>query len=155
MQLLARDPVSLQEYVRVAQQENRIQIIFEKIGQEQTIIGTDLLVATGRKPNIQHLNLEAAGVRYTTKGIEVDAKLRTSNKHIYAIGDVVGSYQFTHVANYHAGIVIRNILFRLPTKVNYKFLPWVTFTDPELAHVGMGSFDLIFRLDVTVYDCPL
>ena len=71
------------------------------------------------------------------KGIKVDARLRTSNRRVYAIGDVAGGLQFTHVAGYHAGIVIRNALFRLPAKVDYRAVPWVTYTDPELAHVGM------------------
>ncbi len=83
------------------------------------------------------LNLEAAGVRFSPKGIEVDARLRTSNSKIYAMGDVAGGPQFTHVAGYHAGIVIRNALFRLPAKVDYTALPWVTYTEPELANVGL------------------
>ena len=73
------------------------------------------------------------------KGIEVDRRLRSTNKRIFAIGDVAGPYQFTHVAGYHAGIVIRNALFRLPAKVNYDAVPWVTFTDPELANVGLNE----------------
>jgi len=83
------------------------------------------------------LDLESAGIEYSKKGITVDARLRTSNKRVFAMGDVIGGYQFTHVAGYHAGIVIRNALFRLPAKVDYRALPWVTFTDPELAHVGL------------------
>jgi pyruvate/2-oxoglutarate dehydrogenase complex dihydrolipoamide dehydrogenase (E3) component len=101
------------------------------------ISGSHLLVAAGRWANVGELNLEAAGVTYSAKGIDVDARLRTTNKHIFAIGDVAGSYQFTHIAGYHAGIVIRNALFRLPAKVDYKALPWVTYSDPELAQVGM------------------
>jgi pyruvate/2-oxoglutarate dehydrogenase complex dihydrolipoamide dehydrogenase (E3) component len=101
------------------------------------ISGSHLLFAAGRRANVGELNLEAAGVTYSAKGIDVDARLRTTNKHIFAIGDVAGSYQFTHIAGYHAGIVIRNALFRLPAKVDYKALPWVTYSDPELAQVGM------------------
>jgi pyruvate/2-oxoglutarate dehydrogenase complex dihydrolipoamide dehydrogenase (E3) component len=123
--------------IRVDQQENEIAVVIEKNGQTQTIIGSHLLVATGRRANVDSLSLEASGVNYTDKGINVDARLRTSNKRIYAIGDVAGSYQFTHVANYHASIVLRNILFRLPTKVDYRAIPWVTYTEPELAHVGL------------------
>ena len=82
-------------------------------------------------------NLEAAGIDYDRRGIKVDQRLRTTNKKIFAIGDVTGGFQFTHVASYHAGIVIQNALFRLPAKVSYKALPWVTYTDPELAHVGL------------------
>jgi pyruvate/2-oxoglutarate dehydrogenase complex dihydrolipoamide dehydrogenase (E3) component len=101
------------------------------------IEGSHLLVATGRRPNVEDLGLEAAGVRYTSKGIAVDLRLRTGNRRIYAIGDVVGSYQFTHVAGYHAGVVLQNALFRLPTKIDFASLPWVTYSDPELAQVGM------------------
>jgi pyruvate/2-oxoglutarate dehydrogenase complex dihydrolipoamide dehydrogenase (E3) component len=95
------------------------------------------LVAAGRRVNVDGLDLEKAHVEYTPKGIKVDASLRTTNKRIYAIGDVAGSYQFTHIANYHAGIVIRNILFKLPAKVDYAAIPWVTYTDLELAHAGL------------------
>jgi pyruvate/2-oxoglutarate dehydrogenase complex dihydrolipoamide dehydrogenase (E3) component len=77
------------------------------------------------------------GVACDRTGIAVDRRLRTTNKRIYAIGDVTGGYQFTHVGTYHAGIVIRNALFRLPAKTDYRALPWVTYTDPELAQVGM------------------
>jgi pyruvate/2-oxoglutarate dehydrogenase complex dihydrolipoamide dehydrogenase (E3) component len=98
---------------------------------------THLLVAAGRKANVEGLNLEAAGVRFSPKGIEVDARLRTSNPKIFAMGDVAGGPQFTHVAGYHAGIVIRNALFRLPAKIDYRALPWVTYTEPELANVGL------------------
>jgi len=106
-------------------------------GAEKTVDGSHVLVAAGRIPNVDGLNLEAAGVTYSRKGIKVNKGLRTSNRKIYAIGDVAGSFQFTHVANYHAGIVIRSALFRMPAKVNDTIVPWVTYTDPELAHVGL------------------
>jgi pyruvate/2-oxoglutarate dehydrogenase complex dihydrolipoamide dehydrogenase (E3) component len=101
------------------------------------ISGSHLLVATGRAANVKGLNLEAAGVVYTAKGVTVDKGLRSSQKHIYAIGDVAGGLQFTHVANYHAGLVIRNALFRLPITNRSDIIPHVTFTDPELAQVGL------------------
>lgn len=101
--------------------------------------GSHLLIATGRKANVERLGLEEAGVRHSPKGVEVDARLRTSNKRIFAAGDVIGSYQFTHVANFHAGIVLRNALFRLPAKNAPKAVPWVTYTDPELAQVGLSE----------------
>lgn len=101
-----------------------------------TIAGSHLLVAAGRVANVEGLNLEVAGIAYTTRGITVDTGLRSSRKHIYAVGDVVGGPQFTHVANYHAGLVIRNALFRLPVKNRTDIIPHVTFTDPELAQVG-------------------
>ena len=99
--------------------------------------GSHILVAAGRKANLADLNLEAARVDYSPKGITVDRGLRTSNRKIYAIGDVTGSLQFTHVAGHHAGVVIRSALFRLPAKAKKTaHIPWVTYTDPELAHVG-------------------
>lgn len=103
------------------------------------IEGTHLLVAAGRRPNTADLGLEAAGIGFDKAGIKVDAGLRTSNKRVYAIGDVAGGLQFTHVANDHAGIVIRRALFRLPTKTTGRVVPWVTYTDPELAHAGLAE----------------
>jgi pyruvate/2-oxoglutarate dehydrogenase complex dihydrolipoamide dehydrogenase (E3) component len=99
--------------------------------------GSHLLVAAGRKPQIAGLGLEAAGIATTPRGITVDAGLRSSNRRVFAIGDVAGGPQFTHIAGYHAGIVIRRALFGLPAKVDYAALPWVTYADPELAHVGL------------------
>ena len=105
-----------------------------------SVSGSHLLVATGRKANVEGLNLEAAGIDYGRRGIAVDARLRSSNKKIFAIGDVAGGLQFTHVAGHHAGIVIRNALFRLPAKAKKPAnVPWVTYTDPELAHVGLNE----------------
>ena len=105
------------------------------------IQGSHLLIATGRKANVNGLNLEAANVTYSPRGIEVDKRLRSSNKKVFAIGDVAGPYQFTHMAAYQAGIIIRNILFKIPAKVDYSAVPWVTYTDPELAHVGLTEAD--------------
>jgi pyruvate/2-oxoglutarate dehydrogenase complex dihydrolipoamide dehydrogenase (E3) component len=115
----------------------QIEISVEIGGKEQIISGSHLLVATGRKVNIDKLNLSAAGIEHTSRGIQVDECLRTSNKKVFAIGDVAGGYQFTHIAGYHAGVVIRNIIFRQRAKVNYQAVPWVTYTYPELAHVGL------------------
>ena len=135
------DGVVLKERVKVQKVEpagNGVAVIIEtENGENERLEGSDILVATGRAVNVDGLNLEAAGVDYDKRGIKVDARLRTTNKKIYALGDVAGGYQFTHVASYHAGIVIQNALFRLPAKVSYKSLSWVTYTDPELAHVGM------------------
>ena len=120
------------------------------------ISGSHLLVAVGRAANVEGLNLEAAGVAYTAKGVTVDKGLRTSQKHIYAIGDVAGGLQFTHVANYHAGLVIRNALFRLPVKNRTDIIPHVTFTDPELAQVGLTEAEAVkeFGASVTVVRWP-
>jgi pyruvate/2-oxoglutarate dehydrogenase complex dihydrolipoamide dehydrogenase (E3) component len=106
---------------------------------QRTIAGSHLLVAAGRKANVEGMNLEAAGIAYSPKGIVVDARLRTTNKKVFAIGDAAGGPQFTHLAGYHAGIVLRNALFRLPAKADHSALPWVTFTDPELASVGLDE----------------
>jgi pyruvate/2-oxoglutarate dehydrogenase complex dihydrolipoamide dehydrogenase (E3) component len=121
----------------VEKTETGVAAIVERDGAPHRIEGSHLLVAAGRRPNLEGLDLDAAGVAHSRKGIEVDNRLRTSNKNIFAIGDVASAYQFTHVAGYHAGIVIRNALFRLPAKVNYDAVPWVTYTDPELANVGL------------------
>ena len=126
---------------RVEKRDSALAVVLTDGKQERYIEGTHLLVATGRAANVGNLGLEAAGVRYSPKGIEVDARLRTSNKRIFAAGDVIGGYQFTHVASYHAGIVLRNALFRLPAKRSSKALPWVTYTDPELAQVGLSEMD--------------
>ncbi|MEA1889367.1 MAG: mercuric reductase [Pseudomonadota bacterium] len=96
-----------------------------------------LLVAVGRRPNVEGMGLEAAGVSYDNRGIKVDRKLRSTRKHIFACGDVAGPYPFTHMAEYQAGIVISNAIFRFPKKTSYRVVPWVTYSDPELARVGI------------------
>ncbi len=105
----------------------------------ERIAGSHLLVAAGRRPDLAALDLPAAGIAANTAGIIVDARLRTTNRRAFAVGDAAGGLQFTHVALYHAGIVIRNALFRLPARVDYRALPWVTYTDPELAQVGSSE----------------
>ncbi len=123
--------------VRVEARDNAVAVTVSSNGDERRIEGSHLLVAAGRSPNVDDLGLETAGIAHRASGIEVDARLRTTNKRVFAIGDVTGAYPFTHMATYHAGIVIRNALFRLPAKVDYRAVPWVTFTDPELAQVGV------------------
>ncbi|MEL6586100.1 MAG: FAD-dependent oxidoreductase [Pseudomonadota bacterium] len=98
--------------------------------------GSHLLMAVGRKANIERLNLDAAGIDHD-RAIKVGADLRTSNRKVYAIGDVAGGFQFTHVAGYHGATVIRPILFGLPAKARTDHIPWATYTDPELAQVGL------------------
>ncbi|HVB15163.1 MAG TPA: FAD-dependent oxidoreductase, partial [Stellaceae bacterium] len=105
----------------------------------ERVTGSHLLVAAGRRPDLAALDLAAAGIATNAAGIVVDKRLRTSNRRAFAIGDAAGGPQFTHIALYHAGIVIRNALFRLPARVDYRALPWVTYTDPELAQVGLGE----------------
>ena len=137
---LEAEGIALRERVQVRQVApagNGVAVTIEANGRREGIEGSDLLVAAGRAPQVEGLNLEVAGVAYDRTGIKVDRRLRTTNKRIYAIGDVTGGPQFTHVGSYHAGIVIRNALFRLPARTDYRALPWVTYTDPELAQVGM------------------
>lgn len=114
--------------------ENDYQIQTNK----DTFQASHLLIATGRTPNIQSLKLENTSIKYNKKGIEVDKRMRTSQKRIFAIGDIASPYQFTHAAGYQASIVIQNILFKLPSKVSYDAFPWVIYTTPELAHTGMS-----------------
>lgn len=103
----------------------------------QRFEGSHLLIAVGRKSNTENLNLSAAGIETTKTGIRVDDGLRTSNRRVYAIGDVAGGMQFTHVAGYHAGVIIRSLLFALPAKAKTSHIPWATYTDPEIAQVGL------------------
>jgi pyruvate/2-oxoglutarate dehydrogenase complex dihydrolipoamide dehydrogenase (E3) component len=122
------------EIIGIERDEDAIRV---DLADGSRIAGSHLLVAAGRQPNIAALGLPAAEITATAKGITVDARLRTTNRRAFAVGDVAGGPQFTHIALYHAGIVIRNALFRLPAKVDYRALPWVTYTDPELAQVGL------------------
>lgn len=104
---------------------------------EQMLHVDEILVATGRQPNVASVGLDDAGVDYDRRGIGVDARMRTSARHIFACGDCCGPFPLTHVAEYQAGIVIANAVFRWPKKADYRVIPWVTYTDPELAHVGL------------------
>ena len=111
-------------------------------GQMSEIEGSHLLVATGRSPRVDALGLDEAGVTFDKGGIVVDAKLRTNVHGVYAIGDVVAKApHFTHIAAYHAGIAVQNALLLPYAKTDYASLPWVTYCDPELAHVGLSEAD--------------
>ena len=137
---LAREGVSVRSrvaVVRVEQAQSRLHVVLGGASGEETISGSHLLIATGRRPNLEGLDLAAAGVAVGPQGIVVNKGLRTTNRRVYAIGDVAGGAQFTHAANYHAGLVIRSALFRLPVRVDDDAIPRVTFTDPELAHIGL------------------
>ena len=107
----------------------------------EIITGSHLLVAAGRRANTEELGLDAAGIKCGPRGIVVNRRLRTGNRRAFAIGDVTGEPRFTHVAGYHAGLVLRRVLFRLPVRVRYDAVPRVTYTDPELAHVGLSEAD--------------
>ncbi len=135
---------------------NGIAVMVERDGGTVRIDGSHLMVAAGRHPNVYGLHLKTAGIRYSSKGIDVDARLRTSNKKVFAVGDVTGGYMFTHMAAYHAGIVIRNALFLIPAKVKYTAVPWVTYVDPQLAHVGLNEIEARERFgdDIRVLKHP-
>lgn len=143
---LAREGVALIEQavpVRAEQAGAKLRIVLREGESERAIEGSHLLVATGRKATVEGLGLEAAGVTTDQKGILVDRGLKTSNRRVYAIGDCAsgqaGGLQFTHVANYHAGLVIRNALFRMPVKVEMTAVPRVTYCQPEIASVGLSE----------------
>lgn len=123
--------------------DNTITINYTLDNKQHTATGSHLLIATGRQASIDSLQLENAGIDVNLNkdnqpiGIKTNKRLQTTNKKIFAIGDVTGPFQFTHMAGYQAGIVIRNVIFKLRAKVNYQAIPWVTYIDPELAHVGL------------------
>ena len=112
-----------------------------KAGEGRTIDlrAETILVAMGRNANVGGLGLDTLGVEFDRKGLKLDQRLRTNHKHIYGAGDVTGSYLFTHAAGYEGGIVISNAIFHLPRKADYTFLPWCTYSDPELASIGMNE----------------
>jgi pyruvate/2-oxoglutarate dehydrogenase complex dihydrolipoamide dehydrogenase (E3) component len=137
---LAEEGVRVLDKARLERAESfgdGIRVMFAKDGQSYSLDGSHLLLAIGRRPSIESLNLEAAGIKHDRNGITVNSGLKTSNRRVYAIGDVAGGPQFTHVAGYHASIVVKNALFRLPVRADHSTIPWVTFTEPELAHVGL------------------
>jgi pyruvate/2-oxoglutarate dehydrogenase complex dihydrolipoamide dehydrogenase (E3) component len=138
--VLRAEGISVLEQADIASVEHGPASVVVHIKQEwgdQAIAGSHLLVAAGREPVLEDLGLDAAGIAYDQKGIVVDKRLRSNRRHVFALGDVIDAPHFTHVAGYQAGIVVRNLAFRWPAKVDYETLPWVTYTDPELAHVGM------------------
>jgi len=142
---LRREGVVIEERVRVVAVERKaddsIQVRVETEAGALTVDGTHLLVAAGRMANVENLGLEKAGIAFDGRGIKLDRRLRSTNRRVYAIGDVAGGPQFTHAANYQAGVVLRALLFRLPAAENRLIVPRVTYTDPELAHVGLSEED--------------
>ncbi|MTI17148.1 dihydrolipoamide dehydrogenase [Rhodobacteraceae bacterium RKSG542] len=115
-----------------------ITVVYEdSVGALQELDASHLLVATGRKPNTEGLGLDEAGITHSPRGIEVDKGLRTSNRHVYAIGDAIGGQQFTHLAGAHGSLAIRSILFRLPVDHTKLVIPRVVYTEPELGEVGL------------------
>lgn len=134
---LLDEGVSIREEVNIASVSGKTGDVRVTLQDGEEIRGSHLLMATGRAPGVADLGLDEAGIQHSRSGVEVDSRLRTTNKRVFAIGDAKGGLMFTHLAGYDAGIVIRNILFKLPTKANYSAIPWVTYTDPELSQVGL------------------
>ncbi len=142
LERLRAEGIDIREGVRVVRVVRRgrtgVRVVLDNDDDEPLQLdGTHLLIAAGRSPAIADLGLKEAGIAFDASGIKVNSKLRTRNRRVYAIGDVAGGPQFTHWAGYHGGLVVRSILFRFGGRVSPHLLPWVTYTDPELAHVGL------------------
>ena len=126
--------------LQVERSNNETKVLLEHPKQGQYwLSGSHLLIAAGRKPNLENLGLEQADVELKNGKLVVDTRMRTSNKHIYACGDVVGPYLFTHMAEHQAGVVLRNALFHWPAKTQTQNIPWCTYTDPELSRIGLSE----------------
>ncbi|MBV6486405.1 MAG: FAD-dependent oxidoreductase [Pseudorhodoplanes sp.] len=137
---LAREGIDIRTGVTIARMDTGpagVRAVLQMGAGEEAIDASHVLVAAGRRAVVEGLGLDAAGISCGRNGIVVDKGLRTTNRHVYAVGDIAGGPQFTHAANYHAGLVIRNALFRLPVSADDSLIPRVTFTDPELAHAGL------------------
>ena len=137
LRTLRDEGVTIEEGAKAAEVRGRAGAI-EVVAEDGRVFeGTHLLMAVGRRSNTERLDLDRAGIETTRTGIKVDDGMRTTNRRVYAIGDVAGGMQFTHVAGYHAGVIIRSMLFGLPSKAKTAHIPWATYTAPELAQVGM------------------
>jgi pyruvate/2-oxoglutarate dehydrogenase complex dihydrolipoamide dehydrogenase (E3) component len=134
---LRAEGIEIIENAKVEKVAGRVGAIEVQVAGGTIFTGTHLLIAVGRKPNLERLNLNTAGITHDRTAIKVDAGLRTTNRRVYAIGDVAGHGQFTHLAGYHAGIVIRSAVLGLPAKARHDHIPHVTYTDPELAQIGL------------------
>jgi pyruvate/2-oxoglutarate dehydrogenase complex dihydrolipoamide dehydrogenase (E3) component len=143
MQVLSAEGVTVYlnaSVLDVKDLDNEREVRFkDKEGKTISLKVEQILVAMGRDPNVNGLDLEGIGIEFDRRGIKVDERMRTTQKHIFAAGDVTGAFQFTHAAGYEGGIVVSNAIFHLPRKVDYKFLPWCTYTDPELASIGTNE----------------
>ena len=134
---LRDEGVEIAEDALAAEIRGKAGAIVVEVKDGRVFKGSHLLMAVGRQANIDKLNIEVAGIERTRTGLVVDAGMRTTNRGVYAIGDVAGGLQFTHVAGYHAGVIIRSMLFGLPSKAKTSHIPWATYTDPELSQVGL------------------
>jgi pyruvate/2-oxoglutarate dehydrogenase complex dihydrolipoamide dehydrogenase (E3) component len=160
LKTLRAEGVVVREEARIARVERRgktgIRIHLEGKGGVDVVDGTHLLVAAGRTANVADLDLDKAGIAHGPGGVTATPKLCTTNRRVYAVGDVAGPLRFTHVAAYHAGLVVRPLLFRLPAREDRAIIPRVTFTDPELAQVGMTEADArATQKKITVLRWPL
>ncbi len=123
----------------VSEKAGKKEVIIKHEGLEKSLITDEILVALGRKANLEGLGLDDIGIQYSEKGLVLDQRLRTTQKHIFGAGDVTGEYLFTHAAGYEGGIVIANAVFHLPKKVDYTLMPWCTYTDPEFVSIGLNE----------------
>ncbi len=128
--------------ISVSEADNKVNVHIEVDGTEKTISGDKLLMATGRKPNLDNLGLDEAGVEYTKKGITINNSCRTNKKNIYAIGDIASKYKFTHMSEHMAKIATTRAMLKIPMKMDLKHITWATFTTPEVAHVGATEKEL-------------
>ncbi|MFU8860524.1 MAG: dihydrolipoyl dehydrogenase family protein [Cyclonatronaceae bacterium] len=139
----------------VSETQNGIRVHYEWQNKSHTLDAAKILVSAGRRANTEGLGLDEAGVNWSRKGIEIDNRCRTSRKHIFAAGDVAGRFQFTHMSEHMAKVAATNALLRLPFKMDVKHVPWATYTDPELAHVGASEKDLVAKgIGFEVYKFP-
>ena len=138
---LRDEGVDIVEGAQVASVAGRAGAVSVTTADGRVFSGSHVLIAVGRKANVERLDLPAAGIETTRTGIRVDARLRTTNRRVHAIGDVTGGLQFTHMAGYQAGVVIRSMLLGLPSRSRSDHVPWATYTDPELAQVGLTEAD--------------
>ncbi len=156
--ILEKEGVKLFTGSRVLSVENPANpnVVYESNGIQSKISAETILIAAGRKPNIEGLALDKIGIKYDSRGITVDRYLRTSIKNIYAAGDVIGPYQFSHIANYQAILAVSNAFLPVKKRVNYDAVPWCTFTDPELARSGLTENEARERFGsgVSVYRVP-
>jgi pyruvate/2-oxoglutarate dehydrogenase complex dihydrolipoamide dehydrogenase (E3) component len=148
------------ELRRAERRKDKKVLVFERGGQEAEVVGDEILLAVGRTPNIEGLELETAGVGFDKAGVRVNDRLRTTNRRIYAAGDVCSTYKFTHAADAMARIVLQNALFPFPfggrKKASSLVMPWCTYTDPEIAHVGLYQGEAKRQgLSITTLTVPL
>ncbi len=140
LKCLREEGIRVLENARIERIEpfgSNVQAVFAMLGKSYSVEGSHVLLAMGRAPNVEGLNLDAAGIKYNERGILVSGGLHTTNKKVYAIGDVTGEVEFAHAAEHQASAAVKHALFRVPVDAGHETMPWVTFTDPEIGHVGL------------------